>query len=104
MGLYYYSLLLLFPIGAGIIASTTLSVSLWKAIKQAYYLFVGYFILYAAIMLLLLSLSRFILPMIVNFLLFAAGYCSLFFVKSYIFTEQHEILENLPGGQANKAK
>jgi len=98
VGIIYYSLLLPIPLVMGIIGAVSLGEPILRSIRQAYYpLFFGYFIAYAAIMLLLLSLTSFILPFSFNFIMFTFGYVLVFSLKTFLFTEPHDILENLPG-------
>ena len=104
VGIGYYSTLLVFPLAAAIISYFSFGTPLWKSIKNSYYLFAGYMIAYAAVFLVILSTSRFILPFIWNYIIFAAGYYVIFFIRAYLYTAQHDILAALPGSKPKPQK
>jgi hypothetical protein len=88
--LIYYDIALIYPLIAAIIVKLTFNSPLYPAIKQAYYLFIGYFLAYAAIMLIVLSTTKFVDP-IINIIIFTIGFFAVFFIRAYIQTEQHDI-------------
>jgi cytochrome c biogenesis protein CcdA len=97
----YFEIVLLYPIIVAVIAKFTLDAQLWQSIKNAYYLFIGYVITYAAIMFLLLSAIRFI-DFFLNFVIFSIGYFLIFFIRAYIQTEQHDLFAAVESTEQKK--
>jgi quinol-cytochrome oxidoreductase complex cytochrome b subunit len=95
MALVYYAIILIYPIIVAFLSKFMFDSDLKSGIKNAYYLLAGYILIYIAILLIVLSTTRFINP-IVNLIFFSIGYFAIFFIRSYIQTDTHDIFASSP--------
>lgn len=95
MSYLYYGVIVLYPLVAAVVAKLTISeISGWfKAIKEAYYLFFGFFLVYAAIVFFFLGLVQVFLPPIVSFITFTIGYAAIFVFRTYVYVERHDMFK-----------
>lgn len=99
MSVIYYSIMLVYPLLAAIFASFTMQQHIWPAIKNAYYLFGGFLLAYIGIIMVFLSLGPFILSFWENFLFVTIGYFGLFFLRTYFYTESHDLFAAIQPNQ-----
>lgn len=92
MALAYYAIILIYPIIVAVLSKFLFDSDLKSGIKSAYYLLGGYILVYIAILLIVLSTTHFVNPLI-NMIIFSVGYFALFFIRSYIQTDTHDIFE-----------
>lgn len=90
-----FAITLLYPIAVTILMYVLGGNSLWESLKGAYYLFAGWFIFYAGIMMLVLSLVGITIPVIADLIFFSVGYFAIYFFRTYMQTETHDILETI---------
>ena len=94
MSYLYYGIIIIYPLIAALVAKITLSdIGVFHAIKEAYRLFLGFFLAYGAALFILLGLVRFFPAPIYSFLAFSLGYFAVFVVRTYIYAEQHDLFK-----------
>lgn len=94
MSWLYYGIIAVYPFIAAIIAKFTISgVGIFKAMKEAYYLFFGYFLVYVGIGFIALALYPNNVDPTIMFIIFTIGYILIFIYRSYINTKSHDIFK-----------
>ena len=91
----YYSLILVYPLVLGIIAKFMLDVPLGSAIKNAYWLLVGWVLAYGAGIMFLLALGGTTFSQFWNLIFLSIGYIGLFIVRTYVFTDQVDLFSKV---------
>lgn len=95
----YYAVILLYPLIAALIARTTVGGGLWRLFKSCYYLLGGIIVAYAGVTLFLLSFLTISVSLFLNFILFSMMYFIIFFLRTYVFTQSHDLFAALPGSR-----
>ena len=95
MSYLYYGIIIIYPLIAAVSAKLTIAeITGWaRAIKQAYYLFFGFLLLYSAIMFIGLAIIRIFPPPLLSFAIFSIGYFAIFILRTYIYVEAHDMFK-----------
>ena len=94
MALWYFSLLLVYPIFATIFEVVFFGESIWQTFKNSYINLFAFLLVYAAVVMIILSF----MPMrvspiffLLNFIFASIGYFAVIFFRTFIHTEEHDL-------------